>query len=426
MCLSVHPHNDRGTGVATAEMALLAGAERIEGCLFGSGERAGNVCLVTLGLNMFTQGVDPAIDFSDLDRIRRTVEYCTACRSRSGTPTAADLVFTAFSGSHQDAIKKGFDEIARIAERTGTPVDDLPWEMPYLPLDPKDVGRDYEAVVRINSQSGKGGVAYVMSAWHGLHLPRGLQIEFAGAVQALADETETELSPTQIKERFDREYVDPADRGGLMLSTGSVPAALYLDGDHDEAAGATLRTTLADHGIDVIEQQAVECPEIGLAVKTTAVTVYAACSFAGQVWWGVGTDPDLHVAALRAIRAAAIRSSAARAALSNAEDLVHVPRRAISGEPHDPGRTRRATGHPRRHARRRTGRSWQGRPGQRCGRRRQERAPACLRRPGRRIRGDDSRRERVRTGARHTARRRIPALRTPPPWRKPTGARFGS
>ena len=185
--LSLHPHNDRGTAVAAAELGYMAGADRIEGCLFGNGERTGNVCLVTLGLNLFSQGIDPQIDFSDIDEIRRTVEYCNQLAVPERHPYGGDLVYTAFSGSHQDAIKKGFDHLNRDAAAAGVPVDDFTWEVPYLPIDPKDVGRSYEAVIRVNSQSGKGGVAYIMKTEHGLDLPRRLQIEFSRVVQEHTD-----------------------------------------------------------------------------------------------------------------------------------------------------------------------------------------------------------------------------------------------
>ncbi|GAA3213907.1 2-isopropylmalate synthase [Nonomuraea helvata] len=203
ICLSVHPHNDRGTGVASAELALLAGAQRIEGCLFGNGERAGNVDLVTLGMNLFSHGIDPGVDFSDIDAIRRTVEECNGIAVHPRHPYGGELVYTAFSGSHQDAINKGFDALQREAERSGAAARDLPWAMPYLPVDPADVGRSYEPVVRINSQSGKGGIAYVMRAHYGVRLPRQVQIEFARIVQRQADGEGTEIAPTRIRELYE-------------------------------------------------------------------------------------------------------------------------------------------------------------------------------------------------------------------------------
>src|SRR5262245_6036273 len=172
VAVSLHTHNDRGTGVAASELGLLAGADRVEGCLFGNGERTGNVCLVTLGLNLFSQGIDPEINFTGIDEIRRTVEYCNQLSVHERHPYAGDLVYTSFSGSHQDAIKKGFEAMAGEADATGTPVDELEWAVPYLPIDPRDLGRSYEAVIRVNSQSGKGGVAYLMKTDHQLNLPR--------------------------------------------------------------------------------------------------------------------------------------------------------------------------------------------------------------------------------------------------------------
>src|SRR5688500_8520032 len=193
--LSLHPHNDRGTAVAAAELGVLAGADRVEGCLFGNGERTGNVDLVTLGLNLFSQGVDPQIDFRDIDEIKRTVEYCNQLPVHERHPYAGDLVYTAFSGSHQDAIKKGLEALQRDAAAAGTPVDDYEWGVPYLPIDPKDLGRTYEAVIRVNSQSGKGGVAYIMKTEHHFDLPRRLQIEFSGVVQRHTDDEGGEVAP---------------------------------------------------------------------------------------------------------------------------------------------------------------------------------------------------------------------------------------
>src|ERR1700688_4744186 len=207
VCLSVHTHNDRGTAVADAELAVLAGANRIEGCLFGNGERTGNVCLVTLGLNLFSQGVDPMINFSDIDEIRRTVEYCNQLPVHPRHPYAGDLVYTAFSGSHQDAIKKGFEALEADAARAGIPFAEYPWAVPYLAIDPHDVGRTYEAVIRVNSQSGKGGVAYLMKAEHRLDLPRRLQIEFSRVIQAHTDTQGGEVSPARMWVIFFAEYL---------------------------------------------------------------------------------------------------------------------------------------------------------------------------------------------------------------------------
>ena len=206
--LSLHPHNDRGTGVAAAELGYQAGADRIEGCLFGNGERTGNVDLVTLGMNLFTQGIDPQIDFSDIDDIRRTVEYCNQLPVHERHPWGGDLVYTAFSGSHQDAINKGFDAMRAAAAEAGYDVDDHPWEVPYLPVDPKDIGRTYEAVIRVNSQSGKGGVAYVMKTEHQMELPRRLQVEFSKVIQQVTDSAGGEVSPKEMRDVFDAEYLE--------------------------------------------------------------------------------------------------------------------------------------------------------------------------------------------------------------------------
>src|SRR3954467_9878023 len=205
--LSLHPHNDRGTGIAAAELGYQAGADRIEGCLFGNGERTGNVDLVALGMNLYSQGIDPQIDFSDIDEIKRTVEYCNQLPVGERTPWGGDLVFTAFSGSHQDAIKKGFEAMEARAEREGVSVDDLVWAVPYLPIDPKDLGRSYEAVIRVNSQSGKGGVAYLLKSDHSLDLPRKLQIEFSGVVQAKTDAEGGEVTSDEIWAIFQDEYL---------------------------------------------------------------------------------------------------------------------------------------------------------------------------------------------------------------------------
>ena len=205
--LSLHPHNDRGTAVAAAELGYLAGADRIEGCLFGNGERTGNVDLVALGINLFTQGIDPQIDFSDVDEVKRTVEYCNQLPVPERHPWAGDLVYTAFSGSHQDAIKKGFEAMDAEAERRGVTLDELEWAVPYLPVDPHDLGRSYEAVIRVNSQSGKGGVAYLLKTDHALDLPRRLQIEFSGVVQAKTDAEGGEVSSDEIWRVFNDEYL---------------------------------------------------------------------------------------------------------------------------------------------------------------------------------------------------------------------------
>ncbi|WP_214416977.1 2-isopropylmalate synthase [Sphaerisporangium fuscum] len=311
LCLSVHPHNDRGTGVAAAELALLAGAERVEGCLFGNGERAGNVCLVTLGLNLLTHGVDPGVDFSDLDAVRRTVERCNGIAVHPRHPYGGDLVHTAFSGSHQDAIKKGFD--AR--DRAGAEATGLPWDVPYLPIDPRDVGRAYEAVVRITSQSGKGGVAYVLSARHGMNPPRAMQAEFARVVQARADAEGGEIAPEEIGGLFAREYFEyPALPVPLVFAGRLVTAELHVDGepfDLGEARAALVRgvaDALADWGVEVrAVHHAAGAPAAAGREADERVVVYAECRVDGETAWGAGAGPDAAAACLPAVRAAVTR-----------------------------------------------------------------------------------------------------------------------
>src|SRR6266852_6441378 len=230
LILSVHPHNDRGTAVAAAELAVMAGAERIEGTLFGNGERTGNVDIVTLALNLFSQGVDPGIEIKDINAIVRTVEYCNQLPVHPRHPYAGELVFTAFSGSHQDAIKKGFDDLARR--------NDAVWEVPYLPIDPQDLGRSYEAIIRINSQSGKGGIAYLLKTDHGIDLPRLLQVEFSAIVQEMTDRTGKEASAADIWRLFGKTYLDPAAAVAL-IDYQMLP---------DAKAGRHLRATIRRDG----------------------------------------------------------------------------------------------------------------------------------------------------------------------------------
>ena len=251
VCLSVHTHNDRGTAVADAELALMAGADRVEGCLFGNGERTGNVCLVTLGLNLFSQGIDPMIDFSDIDEVRRTVEYCNQLPVHPRHPYAGDLVYTAFSGSHQDAIKKGFEALEKEAAAAGVPFADYPWAVPYLPVDPHDVGRSYEAVIRVNSQSGKGGVAYIMKAEHQLDLPRRLQIEFSRVVQAATDDEGGEVTPAEMWAKFSAEYLSDGPVALLGHRASSVveskhvlTAEVQVDGEVPPGRGLRQRADL--------------------------------------------------------------------------------------------------------------------------------------------------------------------------------------
>jgi 2-isopropylmalate synthase len=320
--LSLHPHNDRGTGVAAAELGYQAGADRIEGCLFGNGERTGNVCLVTLGLNMFSQGIDPQIDFSDIDEIRRTVEYCNQLPVAERHPYGGDLVFTAFSGSHQDAINKGLDALKNAADRAGTPVEDFPWEVPYLPIDPKDVGRSYEAVIRVNSQSGKGGVAYVMKSEHQLDLPRRLQIEFSKVIQQFTDARGGEVSPQQIWDSFAGEYLDSVTPLSLVRSRitsavddsdTEVTAVVRIEDDEHELVGrgngpiAAFVDALAEVGFDV---RVLDYTEHALTSGDDArAASYVECGIGDRIYWGVGVDPSIVTASLRAVVSAVNRAN---------------------------------------------------------------------------------------------------------------------
>ncbi|GGL44537.1 2-isopropylmalate synthase [Planomonospora parontospora] len=333
VCLSIHPHNDRGTGVASTELALLAGAERVEGCLFGNGERAGNVCLVTLGLNMFTQGVDPGIDFSDINGIRRVVEDCNGIPVHPRHPYGGDLVYTSFSGSHQDAIKKGF----AVQERAAAEGTEPPWEMPYLPIAPEDVGRTYEAVVRINSQSGKGGVAYVMSAWHGLDLPRDLQIEFAGVVQAHADAAGGEITPDRVMELFEREYLAAAGLPVPLAFGGDpVTTSLHLDGAGFDVGAAradsvqSVRTALARWGFDVRAVHRTGHGADAGRAPGAEVTVYAECRLDGRTSWGAGTGGEIEAASLAAVRSAVARSRQRRAPAAGSAGAATAPARLMA------------------------------------------------------------------------------------------------
>ncbi len=322
--LSLHPHNDRGTGVAAAELGYLAGADRIEGCLFGNGERTGNVCLVTLGLNLFGQGIDPEVDFSDIDDVRRTVEYCNQLPVPERHPYGGDLVYTAFSGSHQDAIKKGFEAMAVDAERAGKGVDEILWAVPYLPIDPKDVGRSYEAVIRVNSQSGKGGVAYLMKNEFNLDLPRRLQIEFSGVVQRHTDDEGGEVAPAELWAGFTDEYLpDPAKpwgrfslRGMRQTSTEDGLDELSIDlvdnGSDVTLDGrgngpiAAFTTALGDLGVDV---RVLDYAEHAMSAGGDATAAsYVECAVNGRVLWGVGIDPNIVTASLKAVVSAVNRA----------------------------------------------------------------------------------------------------------------------
>jgi 2-isopropylmalate synthase len=319
VCVSVHTHNDRGTAVADAELAVLAGADRIEGCLFGNGERTGNVCLVTLGLNLFSQGVDPMINFSDIDEIRRTVEYCNQLPVHPRHPYAGDLVYTAFSGSHQDAIKKGFEALEADAARAGIPFAEYPWAVPYLAIDPHDVGRTYEAVIRVNSQSGKGGVAYLMKAEHRLDLPRRLQIEFSRVIQAHTDIEGGEVTAAQMWEIFATEYLAEGPLGLLDHQSSSVveskhalTAEISADGQAQQVEGigngpiSAFCDALATVGI---EARVLDYAEHALTQGTDAqAAAYVECEIGGQVYWGVGVDTNTASASMRAVLSAVNRS----------------------------------------------------------------------------------------------------------------------
>ena len=317
--ISLHPHNDRGTAIAAAELGYMAGADRIEGCLFGNGERTGNVDLVALGINLLTQGVDPQIDFSDIDQVKRTVEYCNQLPVHERSPWAGDLVFTAFSGSHQDAIKKGFESMDAAAAAQGVGVDELVWAVPYLPIDPKDLGRSYEAVIRVNSQSGKGGVAYLLKTDHALDLPRRLQIEFSGVVQAKTDAEGGEVTSDQIWSIFTDEYLPSSvadERWGRfeLLSTrtesdmtGDVVLDVKLrDGDSEVSARgngngpvAAFLEVLREQGFGVTVYDYVE--HALSAGGDAQAAAYVELQVEGERLWGVGIDGDISTASLKAI-----------------------------------------------------------------------------------------------------------------------------
>ncbi|WP_184788389.1 2-isopropylmalate synthase [Phytomonospora endophytica] len=320
--LSLHPHNDRGTGVAAAELGVMAGADRVEGCLFGNGERTGNVDLVTLGLNLFSQGVDPMIDFSRIDEVKRAVEYCNQLPVHERHPYAGDLVYTAFSGSHQDAINKGFDRLAADAAAAGVSVDEFTWGVPYLPIDPKDVGRSYEAVIRVNSQSGKGGVAYILKTEYQLELPRRMQIEFSHVVQAHTDAEGGEVSPERMWEIFTAEYLErPARRvviGEHSSTTGSdgavvVSAAITVDDVEHKVTGtgngplSAFVDALSTVGIDV---QVLDYAEHAMSAGGDAkAAAYVECSVDGVALWGAGVDANIVTASMRAVASAVNRAA---------------------------------------------------------------------------------------------------------------------
>ncbi len=312
--ISLHTHNDRGTGVAAAELGLMAGADRVEGCLLGNGERTGNCDLVTVALNMYTQGTDPQLDLSNIDEIVKTVEYATRIPVHPRTPYAGDLVFTAFSGSHQDAIKKGF--ASQSARNDGM------WEVPYLPIDPADLGRSYEAVIRVNSQSGKGGVAWVLEQDKGLKLPKRMQADFSRHVQALADESSRELNAADIWGAFDRAYL-PGDDDRFVLrdyeETGAAGERVFvgrvaIDGEERSLSGrgngliSGVIAALADStgpALDVIDYSE---HAIGHGAGAQAVAYLECHTGDGRTVWGVGIDSDIATASVRAVLSAANRA----------------------------------------------------------------------------------------------------------------------
>lgn len=352
--LSLHPHNDEGMGVAATELALLAGADRVEGCLLGNGERTGNVDLVTLGLNMLTQGIDPQIDYSDVPRIRQTVEYCNQLAVSERHPYAGNFVFTAFSGSHQDAIKKGLEMRQAAAERAGANLDDFLWLVPYLPIDPKDIGRSYKAIIRVNSQSGKGGMAYLLKTNHNLDLPKRLQIEFEKVVQNYADRTDKEVTDDEIWRLFKDEYL-PIGEDGVFDASGLVGD--QRDGDlqswgrlkllnvsvssGEDGSDTVLKAKLLDRvvepGADPIERQVsgagngpldaflnalgsigitvsvMDYAEHAMTSGTDAMAAsYVECQIGGEanqrIIWGVGIDSSITTSSLNAIISAINRS----------------------------------------------------------------------------------------------------------------------
>jgi len=323
--ISLHPHNDRGTGVAAAELGYMAGADRIEGCLFGNGERTGNVCLVTLGMNLFSQGIDPQINFSNIDEIRRTVEYCNQLPVPERHPYGGDLVFTAFSGSHQDAINKGLNIMKQDAKAAGVEVDKFTWNVPYLPIDPKDVGRSYEAVIRVNSQSGKGGVAYIMRTENKLELPRRLQIEFSAVIQTHTDTEGGEVTPAQMWDYFQDEYLPTPESpwGRFKLKTVAVDSD--VEGDtrvkvamSDKTAGevevegvgngpiAAFCNAMAQVGVDV---RVLDYHEHAMSSGGDAQAAsYVECAVEGQMLWGVGIDSSIVTSSLKAVVSAVNRA----------------------------------------------------------------------------------------------------------------------
>jgi 2-isopropylmalate synthase len=307
--LSLHPHNDRGCAVAAAEFGVMAGADRVEGTLFGNGERTGNVDVITLAMNLFVNGIDPMLDLSDIDALRRDAEYCNRLPVPERQPYAGDLVYTAFSGSHQDAIKKGLDALAKNYEK---------WEVPYLPLDPKHVGRTYEAVIRVNSQSGKGGVAYVMKTEHGFDLPRRLQIEFSRTIQHITEDSGTEIAPDFMWQAFEAEYLPSTPRFSLVShelrssSDGTTSIAAQVDangtrvtlqGDGNGPINAFVTALRSAFGTKIDVKDYVE-HALSQGSEATAVAYIESANESGDVCWGVGVHPSTITASLRAVLSA--------------------------------------------------------------------------------------------------------------------------
>ena len=326
LILSLHPHNDRGTGVAAAELGYLAGADRIEGCLFGNGERTGNVDLVTLGMNLYSQGIDPMIDFSDMDEVKRTVEYCNQLPVPERSPWGGDLVFTAFSGSHQDAIKKGFEAMEADAKAAGKAVDEIEWAVPYLPIDPKDIGRSYEAVIRVNSQSGKGGVAYLLKSEHNLDLPRRAQIEFSHVIQEMADAQGGEVSGADLWEAFQDEYL-PADaqdeqwgryRLRSVTTASGEDGGFRMEAELDVDGVTQVRTAQGNGPIDAflrvlgedgMDVRVLDYSEHALSEGGAAMAAaYVEAAVGDRVLWGVGLDHNTTTASLKAVVSAVNRA----------------------------------------------------------------------------------------------------------------------
>ena len=353
--LSLHPHNDEGMGVAATELAVLAGADRVEGCLLGNGERTGNVDLVTLGLNMLTQGIDPQIDYSNVPEIRKTVEYCNQIKISERHPYAGNFVFTAFSGSHQDAIKKGLEAREVAADRVGADLDKFVWLVPYLPIDPKDIGRTYEAIIRVNSQSGKGGMAYLLKTNHNLDLPKRLQVEFDKIVQNFADTTKKEVKDEDIWRLFKDEYL-PVEQSGMtaagvvvgdthdatLAPWGRLKLLKVAVSSGEEGSDTVLKARVLDRGVNVgvdephereisgigngpiaaflnavsnlgIEASVMDYVEHTMSVGTDAMAAsYVECQVGEdaetQIIWGVGIDSSITTSALKAIISAINRS----------------------------------------------------------------------------------------------------------------------